>query len=222
MIEGKIIALRQDIAKMALKIGRDPDSVLLVVVTKNASVGQVLEAYHAGARHFAESRLPEAIEKINALPKDIIWHFIGRLQSKQLAKIVLHFPWIHSVASWEKAEQLSKAALCIGKRPFCFLQVNTSQEPNKQGFLDPGEYRIFPGIEIVGLMTMGPASQDPQKTRACFASLRKLQTRWQAEEGESCVPYLSMGMSSDYHIAMEEGATHLRIGSLIFSKEELS
>ncbi|MBI2812493.1 MAG: YggS family pyridoxal phosphate-dependent enzyme [Candidatus Melainabacteria bacterium] len=190
-----------------------PSSVQLIAVSKYATIEQMHEAYALGIRHFGESRLQTALPKISQMPKDVIWHFIGALQSNKINKIVEHFDYLHSVDSLAIAQAIAKCS----KRPKLFLQVNTSGEATKQGFTEEellSQYTeiLKLNLPIVGLMTMAPLTSDEQVVRSCFARLRVLRD-------ELNLPHLSMGMSQDFPIAIEEGATFVRIGSLLFEKK---
>ncbi len=218
-ITSRVQELRQHVEQISLDCGRDPKDIRLIAVSKRASAEQVLEAYGAGIRNFAENRVDVALGKMQDLPSDICWHFIGHLQSNKVEKAVSHFPWIHSVDSLSLLEKLASKE----KHTKILLQVNVSGEGTKQGFSSYDvlaaweKISLLPGIQVQGLMTMAPFTEDRQKVRECFSSLRKLrdQIREQAQNGP-ILPHLSMGMSHDYPIAIEEGATMLRIGSKIF------
>jgi hypothetical protein len=179
----------------------------LVVVTKNHSIDEIMQVYNEGCRDFGENRLQEALPKIEALPKDIRWHFIGSLQRNKVNKVVENFSFIHSIDSLPLAEKIA----ATGKKIPCFLEVNTSGETSKHGFTIEECEKLpkMEGIEIVGLMTMAPLTDDKRVIRSCFSKLRLLKEKLGLK-------FLSMGMSHDWRIALEEGATHLRIGSAIF------
>ncbi len=187
----------------------------LVAVSKKRSVEEIQHFYDLGVRDFGESRVQEALAKMEQLPSDIRWHFIGRLQKNKVAKIVGLFVLIHSVDGPELAYYLSQASEKKDLRQDILLQVNTSGESSKQG-LTPEEWkaeydkvRSFPGIRIRGLMTMAPLDADESTLRQVFSSLRQLKEQLQLTE-------LSMGMSQDYPVAVEQGATLVRIGSALF------
>ena len=189
------------------KIGK----ATLIAVSKNATNEQILEAYEAGIRDFGESRLQAALSKKKDLPDDIIWHFIGPIQSNKAAAIAAAFSYVHSIASYKVAKIISKTSLFPCK---CFIEVNITNDPAKEGFsreeflLQKEELKALEGLDIQGLMTIAPYAQKKAPIRACFNELKELGKEY---------PFLSMGMSSDFEIALEEGATHLRVGSLLFS-----
>ncbi|MFN0064689.1 MAG: YggS family pyridoxal phosphate-dependent enzyme [Chlamydiales bacterium] len=192
-----------------------PEQVTLVVISKGRTLREIEEVYEAGARDFGENRIKEAEAKIAALPSDIRWHFIGPLQRNKVSKVVGRFHLIHSVDNVELACAISQKS---SKDTSILLQANTSGELAKGG-LSPEEWiRAFPEVHalphlvIKGLMTMAPMTENKEIIRHCFAGLRRLQKQLGAP-----LPILSMGMSQDYPIAVEEGSTLVRIGTKIFS-----
>lgn len=188
-----------------------PAAVKLIVVTKNIPVESIQSVYELGCRDFGENRVQEALPKIEEMADDIRWHFIGTLQKNKVKKVVGRFDLIHSVDSFELAQEISKQGIDTK----ILLQVNTSGEESKQGF-SPGEIekklpliQKLPFVQVQGLMTMAPLTENVAEIRSCFRSLRELRDRHGLQE-------LSMGMSHDYMMAIEEGATMVRIGSAIF------
>jgi len=216
MISTKLLHLREKIVQTALRSGRDPKDITLVAVTKSVSIEKMRAAYLAGERHFGESRVQEALDKRAHLPPDIVWHFIGTLQTNKLSKAVGQFALIHSVDRLLLAKAIAKKSLDSGITTPILLQVNVSQEGTKQGFSLDEIKEIFlelrgeKGLSVQGLMTIAPLTSDQKKIRSCFSPLQKLKQ-------ELNFQHLSMGMSQDFPIAIEEGATLLRIGSAIFS-----
>ncbi len=207
--------IKADISQIAKACGRNPDAIKLVPVSKGHPIEAIQTVYDAGARCFGESRIQEAFEKMNALPFDIEWHLIGSLQRKKVPKVIGKFALIHSVDSIELAEALSKASQSQQLVTRILLQVNTSGETSKHG-LSVKDWKAnmeivlgLPGIHVEGLMTMAPLTEDTNFIRHCFSQLRLLNEEYH-------LPHLSMGMSHDYRIAIEEGATLLRIGTQIF------
>lgn len=193
-----------------------PDHVTLVAVSKGRSVEEIMALYTQGQRHFGESRVQEFEQKCSQLPSDIIWHFIGTLQPNKISKVLGRFALIHSVDSLSLARKLSEASIKLGLVTDVLIQVNASNEPTKHGFsleeckrLYP-ELSALPGIRIHGLMTMGPNTDDQQQIRSCFMKTASLQKELQ-------LPELSMGMSHDFDLAIQSGATYVRIGSLLFT-----
>jgi len=187
--------------------------VTVVAVSKNQPVPKILELYNQGCRDFGESRVQEWELKKKVLPDDIVWHFIGTLQKNKAQKVVGHVGLIHSVDSLELAERISMLSVKKNIVSKILLEVNTSGESTKHGFFE-NELAIeaiknLPGISVEGLMTMAANTEDEEKIRASFRKLRELKEKYALKE-------LSMGMSHDYRIAIEEGATIIRVGSLLF------
>ncbi|NGX53825.1 MAG: hypothetical protein K1000chlam4_00545 [Chlamydiae bacterium] len=208
------------IEKKAREAGRNPAEISLVVVTKGQPMAVIESLYQMGIRDFGENRVQEALEKMEKSPKDIRWHFIGKLQKKKVSKVIGHFTLIHSVDTPGLAEKLSSASVERGVISSVLLEANTSGEAAKSGLL-PDEWKQeytrlldLAGIKISGLMTMAPLTDDEGVIRNCFSKLRHLRDELQEIGGE--LSTLSMGMSQDYPIAIEEGATLLRIGSAIY------
>lgn len=224
-VSERYLSLVQDIHRIAKACGRDPSEVSLVSVTKGHSLEHVLPAYDSGARIFGENRVQEALEKVQEAPKEIQWHLIGTLQKNKVKKAVGHFSLIHSVDSLGLAEKISEISLEQGVRTAILLQTNTSGESAKHG-LTADEWKQnletvlkLEGIEVQGLMTMAPFVEDELVIRSCFTRLRNLRDQLQKAAGEKChLRHLSMGMSHDYSIAIEEGATLVRVGTAIFGK----
>lgn len=216
-VKDRLELLLKKIEKAALQSHRKAADVSLIAVSKQASVLQIQEAYDAGIRHFAESRLKEFLVKKELLPKDIVWHFIGTIQSNKAFAIAKNFSFVHSVSSLKSATLLSEAALKLQKKCSCFIELNISEEGFKQGFsveaflMDKGALLALKGLSIQGLMAMGPHTEDTQEIRAVFKELAIIQKTYLIDYSD-----LSMGMSSDFEIAIEEGSTHVRIGSLLF------
>jgi PLP dependent protein len=176
-----------------------------------------MEAYQVGCRDFAESRVNDALKKMETLPADIRWHFIGKLQKNKVSKAIGRFCLIHSVDSRELAEKISVASLNQNLVTKILLQVNTSKEESKSG-LSSEEWKqhldylfTLQGVEIQGLMTIAPLTMNEWRIRQTFSYLRLLR-----DEIGRDLPILSMGMSHDFHIAIQEGSTLVRIGSKIF------
>lgn len=219
----KYLSLVSEIRKAAKNCGRHPEEVSLVSVTKGYPIEHVLPAYDEGARIFGENRIQEALTKMDAAPSDIAWHLIGTLQKNKVKKAVGKFALIHSVDSLELAEKISQVSDEQGETTAILLQANTSGETSKQG-LDRAEWkRAFdkvlglPALDVQGLMTMAPYTEDKSVIHRCFEDLRKLRDDLQLAAGDHCLlKHLSMGMSHDYPIAIAEGATLVRIGTAIF------
>lgn len=201
--------------------GRPPESVELVAVSKTFPAGVVREVFEAGQRVFGESRQQEAAAKIPLLPAAIRWHFIGRVQRNKVRKLLADFAVIHAVDSVRLAAHINEVAAELGLFPKVFLQVNIAGEETKGGFepaaLDAAlpELLAMGRLEILGLMTIPPEGPDAESARPWFAGLRGLRDALEQRHGVR-LPGLSMGMSSDFEVAIAEGATQVRVGSLIF------
>lgn len=216
-VESNLQIITEKIAKACEKVGRDPEEVTIIAVTKYVTIERAQEALKAGIIHLGENRDQELLKKYEVLGNQPIWHFIGTLQTRKVKKIIDKVDYIHSLDRLSLAEEIHKRANI--KIP-CFVQVNVSGEESKHG-LPPEEVlpfiqqlAMYSNIEIVGLMTMAPYIKDEQILRNCFRSLKQLQDEIQNLK----LPYapcteLSMGMSNDYEIAVEEGATFVRIGT---------
>ena len=206
----------------ALRCGRASKEITLIAVSKTHSVASIQDVYQQGCRHFGENRVQEALEKMSQLPSDCQWHFVGTLQKNKINKVLSHFQLIHSVDSVELAQQIAQASQQRQLTTSILLQVNTSLEATKHGLTGEQWEEQLPavidlkGIEIKGLMTIGPLTMDQAHIRAAFAQLRELRNRWRPSMKQPHFYDLSMGMSNDYLIAIEEGATLIRIGSAIF------
>ena len=197
----------------------------IIAVTKYVDESKMVEAYNAGLRNFGENKAQDALKKLENLPEEIvknsIWHFIGHLQSNKVRKVVGKFDYIHSVDTLELAEKISTVAKELGIKQKILIEVNISEEKSKFGTSKNEIEEIFKnaekldGIEIVGLMTMAPYTSDGVFLKKVFTELYELmyniQRKYQVELYE-----LSMGMSSDYKIAVESGSTMIRLGQRLF------
>ena len=220
--------VQQEIQRCAEKAGRDVASVRLIAVSKTRSLDEVKTMVSLGQDCFGENTIQDAMTKIPALNASALeWHFIGHLQSKKAGKIPGYFQWIHSVDSIKLAQKLSTAMSNNSKnsRLNCLIQVNVSGEESKSG-LQPAEVKPFlhevldqqlPCLSWRGLMTIG-VQGDEHQTRDAFARLRELQQVCKAEFALPEFDQLSMGMSGDYCLAIEEGATLIRVGTSIFGQ----
>ncbi|MDR0295185.1 MAG: YggS family pyridoxal phosphate-dependent enzyme [Prevotellaceae bacterium] len=203
-----------------------PEGVRLIAVTKTLSAETIIEAYEAGLRSFAENRPQELAQKIMQLPSDTEWHFIGHLQTNKVKMVVGKAQLIHSVDSERLLKEIEKEAAKQGITAHCLLQVHIAQEEAKFGFLPDelckflhsGILTIVPHIKIAGLMGMASLTENPEQVRREFHSLKQLfnQIKNTYFSSDNNFRELSMGMSGDYPIAIEEGATLVRIGTTIF------
>ena len=222
-VADNLMAVRERIRAACARVGRDAESVELIAVSKTVPVELIRDAYAAGQTRFGESRQQEAAAKITDLPSALRWHFIGRVQRNKVRKLLPAFELIHAIDSLRLAAYTDELAGELGLFPKVLLQVNVAGEAAKGGF-EPAALQAemaallqLPRIEILGLMTLPPAGPDAQAARPWFARLRELRDSLQREFGV-CLPALSMGMSGDYEVAVEEGATHVRVGSAIFGR----
>lgn len=223
VISGQLVQIRQRMQSACERVGRDPSSVRLVAVSKTFPAADILEAISAGQLCFGESKLQEAESKISELPAGLDWHFIGRVQRNKVRKILPLFPCVHAVDSLKLAVYMNGVAGELGLCPEVFLQVDQAGEETKGGFTPADLHEAIPtlaglsDIRIVGIMSIPPAVENPEDSRHWFRALRELRDdlcgKFQIE-----LPWLSMGMSGDFEIAVEEGATHVRVGSSIFGK----
>jgi len=220
--------VQQKIQRCAEKAGRDINEISLVAVSKTRSLDEVKSVISLGQSSFGENTIQDALSKIPHLSDNTLeWHFIGHLQSKKAGKLPGYFQWIHSVDSIKLAQKLSNAMHNYSKNSQlnCLIQVNVSGEDSKSG-LKPAEVKPFlqdvlnqqfPCLRWRGLMTIG-VQGDEQQTRDAFAQLRELQQSCTAEFSLPEFDQLSMGMSGDYCLAIEEGATLIRVGTSIFGQ----
>ena len=226
----RIIDVRKRLARAAERCGRHPDAIALMAVSKNHGPDAVREASLAGLSLFGENRVQEAAAKIPECPGHLHWHLIGHLQRNKVRYAVDLFECIQSVDSMRLLEAIHQACEQSGRHMQVFLEVNVSGESVKFGF-KPEEVPAvlekssdLPRIEIAGLMTIPPLTEDPEGARPHFRRLREFRDRWQDDFGVS-LPTLSMGMSHDLEVAVEEGSNMIRIGTAIFgprAKREIS
>ncbi|MGD9007048.1 MAG: YggS family pyridoxal phosphate-dependent enzyme [Desulfobacteraceae bacterium] len=223
-----LISIQQRIERSANKCGRDPKTIRLVAVGKTQTADRVREAVCAGATIIGENYIQEAREKFDQLVDlDVQWHFIGHLQSNKAKYAVRMFSLIHSVDSIKLAKELNKQAKKIGKRQRILVQVNIGDAPSKSGLAEKEAaeniVRIaeMENLHILGLMTMPPFFDDPERARPYFAALRRLRDSLSPSAGLSPdFKELSMGMTGDFEAAIEEGATLVRIGTALFGARQ--
>jgi len=215
--------VREQIAHAAAKVGRAPNEVELVAITKTHAAEKVREAIQAGQSLFGESRVQEARAKIPELPSAIRWHFVGHLQKNKIRHALPLFEMIHSVDSLALAQEMNRIAEEEGMRPRVSLEINVAGEGSKFGFA-PEKLReqmeallALPRLSVLGLMTIPPLGEEPEASRKYFVQLRELRDRLQTEFRVD-LAQLSMGMTQDYAVAVEEGATLVRVGTAIFGE----
>jgi PLP dependent protein len=215
--------VREQIARAAAKSGRTTDDVELVAITKTHPADKVREAIETGQTLFGESRVQEARAKIPELPSNLRWHFVGHLQKNKIRHALPLFEMIHSVDSLALAQDMNRVAEEEGMHPRVLLQVNVAGEGSKFGF-SPDKLReqmeellALPRLSILGLMTIPPLAEEAEASRKYFVQLRELRDRLQSEFRVD-LAQLSMGMTHDYAVAVEEGATLVRVGTAIFGE----
>lgn len=223
-IEDQLAEIREKIAAAEKKAGRAAGSVALLAVSKTFPVSDIMHAYEDGQRLFGENRLQEAMEKMPAMPADCEWHLIGPLQRNKVRKALEQgFTLIEAVDSRKLAEAISRIAGELGVTARILIEVNVDGEESKHGFTPAGlqeewaTLTALPHLEIRGLMCIPAPTKSPEGARPAFAALRTLAETLRAR-GPLPLPELSMGMSHDYAVAVEEGATIVRVGSAIFGK----
>lgn len=209
------------------KSGRDNSSVCLIAVSKTKSNDVVMEAYNAGVRIFGENYVQELCDKIDSLPNDIQWHMIGHLQRNKVKYIVGKVAMIHSVDSIRLAEEISKESLKRDIITDILVEVNVALEENKFGFtVEEVEKSIrlmahMKGIRVKGLMTSAPYVKNAEQNREIFRKLKQLCVDINNENIDNVhMDVLSMGMTNDYTVAIEEGATYVRVGTAIFGARD--
>lgn len=212
---------KSKISEAALRVHRQPEDVELIVVSKTFSAELIREAVEAGHLLFGENRVQELLGKVAILPSNLRWHLIGHLQSNKVRKVLPVVEAIHSVESLDLARDINRVAEELGLCPKVYLEVNIAEESSKHGFtiaqLESGMEALLSlnRIEIKGFMCVPPITSAPENSRKYFVMLRDLRDKM-AEQFGTFFPGLSMGMSGDYTVAIEEGATVVRVGSAIF------
>ena len=229
MIKEQLEEVRERVNAACLRAGRDPKSVTLIAVSKTKPAQAVQEAYEAGARDFGENKVQEILQKQPALPQDIRWHMIGHLQRNKVKYIVDKVYLIHSVDSLRLAEEISREAVKKQVEVNILIEVNVAQEESKFGTTVEEtatlirEIATLPGIHIRGLMTIAPFVEDPEENRGYFQKLRQLAVDIGNKNIDNIsMNILSMGMTGDYMVATQEGATIVRVGTGIFGERDYS
>ncbi|MBN1876945.1 MAG: YggS family pyridoxal phosphate-dependent enzyme [Anaerolineae bacterium] len=232
--------VRARIAEAALRAGRAPETVRLVAVSKTHPAEAVLAALSCGQRDFGENRPEEGAQKIPEVAalsaERPIWHSIGPIQSRKARMVILHFDMVHALDRVSIAEKLSRLATEVGRELPVLLECNVSGEVSKYGYQLAGwehapdlltaffdQVRVvaaLPGLRLKGLMTMAPIVEDPDQARPVFISLRALRDALAEQFPQITWQHLSMGMTDDFEVAVEEGATLVRIGRAIFGARE--
>ena len=219
----KLERVREQIAQAAAKVSRAVDEIELVAISKTHDAAKVREAIEAGQTLFGESRVQEARVKIPELPSNLRWHFVGHLQKNKIRHALPLFELTHSVDSLALAQDINRIAEEDGLHPRVLLEVNVAGEGSKFGF-QPDKLRAemesllaLPRLSILGLMTIPPIAEEAEASRKYFVQLRELRARVQTEFHVD-LAQLSMGMTQDFAVAVEEGATLVRVGTAIFGE----
>lgn len=227
MISENINIVRDKINSRCLSSGRKPGEIRLIAVSKYTGIGSICQALESGITDLGENKAQELGEKVPLIDKNVHWHFLGHLQTNKVKYVVPVAFLIHSVDSIRLAGEINRQALKLGKVQKILLEVKTSEEATKYGVSSSEDLlglasfcREAPGLSLQGLMTMAPYTDEEQLIRKCFSELRNLKVMLN-ERGFN-LSELSMGMTHDYEIAIEEGATMLRIGTAIFGERDYS
>ena len=229
MLRENLQGVEERIQEACRRAGRDRSEVTLVAVSKTKPVSMLKEAYDLGVRVFGENKVQEIREKYEALPKDIEWHMIGHLQTNKVKYIADKVSLIHSVDSLRLAETIEKEAVKHNRIVDILLEVNVAEEESKFGIKTSEVLALaenvvqLPHIRLRGLMTIAPFVENPEKNRAIFANLHELYVDIKDKNIDNgTVSILSMGMTNDYEVAIEEGATMVRVGTGIFGARDYS
>lgn len=217
-------AIKTKIKSAAERSNRSPENINIIAVTKYVSVERAKEAVEAGIHHLGENRQEGLLEKVQAFDNQPEWHFIGTLQSRKVKEVIDHVDYIHSLDRRSLAKEINKRA---DKNTKCFVQVNVSGEESKHGISPDNvipfieSLNEFSNIQVIGLMTMAPHIKDHDEIRGVFRRLRDLRDTVQKSSfAHAPCTELSMGMSNDFEVAVEEGATFVRIGSSLVGQEK--
>ncbi len=227
MIQENLETVKERIQNACRRAGRNPDEVTLIAVSKTKPVEMLQEAYEAGVREFGENKPQELRDKYPCLPQDIHWHMIGHLQRNKIKYLIDKVCLIHSVDSLRLAEAIDEEAGKRGLRVSVLAEVNMAGEESKFG-VTPQEapsfveaLSRFPHLRVEGLMTIAPFTEHPEENRPYFRNLKKLSVDIQAKNIDNvCMRHLSMGMTGDFEVAVEEGATMVRVGTGIFGARD--
>ncbi len=217
--------IEENIQRACKNSGRKTEDVTLIAVSKTKPVSMLQEAYDCGCRHFGENKVQELVDKYEQLPKDIKWHMIGHLQRNKVKYIIDKVHLIHSVDSLRLAEEISKEAQKKNVTAHILVEVNIAAEETKFGTTREEAFKLIkeiahlPSIRVEGLMTIAPYVENPEKNRQYFTDLYQLSVDINRENIDNInMSVLSMGMTGDYNVAVEEGATYVRVGTGIFGE----
>ncbi|OGU54305.1 MAG: YggS family pyridoxal phosphate enzyme [Ignavibacteria bacterium RBG_13_36_8] len=221
MIQENYKILEEKIAEKCLKTGMNRSDITLIAISKMQPMEMIIEAFNAGIIHFGENKAQELDQKTERITENIIWHFVGHLQTNKVKYVIKSAEYIHSVDSLKLAEEINSKAKRLDKIQKVLLEINTSREASKFGLTEKSEIlnisefcKNSGNLDLIGLMTMAPLTDNESMIRDCFVKLRVLKD--ELNQKGFGLKELSMGMTNDYEIALEEGATMLRIGTAIF------
>lgn len=225
MLKENLDHVEEEIRKACERSGRSREEVTLIAVSKTKPVSMLEEAYGLGVRVFGENKVQELVEKYDALPEDIEWHMIGHLQRNKIKYIIGKAALIHSVDSLRLAEAIDKEAAKQNTAARILIEVNVAREESKFGLMPEAvpefvdKVSEFAHLKVEGLMTIAPFVENPEENRPIFAYLRKLSVDIAKKNAHNTnMSVLSMGMTNDYQVAVEEGATMVRVGTGILGE----
>lgn len=225
MLSNNLNLVQQKINEAATKAGRNPSDITLIAVSKTKPAEMISEVYNCGIREFGENKVQEILAKSPMLPDDINWHMIGHLQRNKVKQVISRTVLIHSVDSLRLAQTISDEAVKQEITVSVLLEVNVAAEDTKFGFTideTPAaliEISKMPNIMVRGLMTSAPFVDNPEENRVYFKQLKQLCVDLKAKNiDNTSMDFLSMGMTNDFQVAIEEGATHVRVGTAIFGE----
>lgn len=234
MIKENLYSVEENIVKACERSGRSRENVTLIAVSKTKPVELLMEAYDAGIREFGENKVQELVEKYEVMPKDINWHMIGHLQTNKVKYIIDKACLIHGVDSLKLAQEISRQAVKHSLTANILVEINIGDEETKFGVSDKEALELIrsiaklPNISIKGLMAIAPYVDDPEDNRQYFVKMRNLAVDITSELDDNITDdmvslhELSMGMTGDYTVAVEEGATYVRVGTGIFGERDYS
>lgn len=227
MIRENLDQVQSNINYACRRAGRNPLDVTLIAVSKTKPVSMLMDAYECGCREFGENKVQELVEKYEVMPRDIKWHMIGHLQRNKVKYIVDKVALIHSVDSLKLAQEISREAIKKQVQVSILIEVNVAGEDTKFGVKPEEaeglvrEIALLPGVHIKGLMTIAPYVDDPEENRQYFEKLKQLSVDIKQKNIDNInMNVLSMGMTGDYMVAIEEGASLVRVGTGIFGERQ--
>lgn len=225
VILNNVSLIENQILDACKRAGRRREDITLIAVSKTKPIEQLSYVYETGIREFGENKVQEIVSKYDQMPKDVKWHMIGHLQRNKVKSVIDKACLIHSVDSYKLAEQINKEAYKLGKVVDILVEINIANEETKFGVKDSDIFDLvvlmsqLKNIKIQGLMTIAPFVKDPEENRIHFNNLKQLSVDIKSKNIDNVsMNILSMGMTNDYSVAIEEGATHIRVGTGIFGE----